>query len=1713
MAHLLSGTKLNACVYLRKCFEQDPGAAIEHVHAICDELLNPEDSGANRETAVDWLQILFACYSNGNYQEFSAKLTNVDSSPLCGCVWTADFVAYRCRTCATSPCMSLCAACFERGNHKGHDYNIFRSEAGGACDCGDASVMHKSGFCSHHGPNRISPKPLPTGYLNVAKVLLDRMVLFLCHVLRSLSANVLSPETFQVNFPGNLKHLFTFMLELIKLGSVIRSHLCNLLLNEPLYVSLLNCRGYKCVEDNSNHICKLHAISVREFSKSVQTLRKPLIPEEIRNREYFDRPLQYRRYLDELTYWIVRYEFPEPLILILLNLLPDLKFKCEFARSFTQHYSRIASSLTNSVDVSQLSNRVVHISVQLFSNDEIALTLTNDAHLLQIFMIAAHNIIFPILEPSTTGESDFHQCVMTQSNEVRNNAYWPIFSDFINVLSHKKCVIKFLSNPDLLNCWIQLMLGFSGMDLMKREMQSHIEFESNSTLLAFYTEREACASPLWCFLDVLQDGSTAHLTLSMCQTLLVGLTDFFDALGFETDLPFDQLSFHYPLHRYLALFISNALVHQGVEIEDIKLKLSENDALKIMQHPLHVLVAMYEVQCGMWIRNGAVISTQSLAYKQYFFCTFLIDADIYLLQFCALLVSPDVFITNIFERCRVTNCLTILNEIDESMAPPGAPDSDRRPKMLESAFLLLVSLLGIKTNVGLQAEEIIESEAVVLLTSKECTYSSLHDHIPQCHESHSGTKLQHNTEILVNCLQKLAIKKEGGAMEQTTYVPNEKSWQLYDPIFTEHRTLYKRHIRQAHENYCRYLKSTGKLGPDVPNADVWPPYKEITAPSGVHSNLVSLLHCSTLHAFIYIILYKSLHEHEVVTDTTLALSLHLLEASLRLSPNNSGPTSTSNLSRNTGFSSWFDSNDMQQNIMKVIDQIEAPSYQDSGLPLSVLHAGESILSLLLKLFDKFSEQPAAFSLDRDSHMTFSHNLDPPIRCNVIRKVLNLAASLSKNIEQNIKVIYKTLHPVMSSVTSPNTHTLSAADERMRRRLQAREAQKKMMNQIKLQQKQFIENNEDNLTVVDEGMNDVTMTDVNAQPSYECCICGSSEATRRGDDASDFGLICVVQPSTLLGHKKQTPKRPTPKKPNNLGKPENFATFCEKVEIKSRFVSLRSPADLPEEGGSLAPVGGCHVTTCGHHVHIACHAVYMESLSRDQFPFLMMDNQQFFKCPLCRQVSNLVLQCTTSSEEREFHDHPPLFSIAESYYEVYEKCKDYMSGPTLKNTYTAFLAVFDHALLQLGGSLLSPAVEDISKTALKAVVERKIPIDSLCYMLINNIEKPTHNVEDQWRETFGGGLQVNNATPILCLDTSALFVRLIMDLLNTDPNYKKSPHLGSNLGMYQSYVQDVYNLTFIQALVRINCKFSDDERRAWRSGTSTGFKFVGSNLECLISHVIRSLPPRLFQAAKQPPPSVFTTVFSNQSIFTLIEEHLLPFMRHASLIQHHVIRSGEALPIHERGRAEFVELAMYLGLSKVSTDGDVDVVKCLDWKNNDSKSLISSWCSKLLLPGGSSYTTRYQTLTASNTWHAPKLLDLPDEYSSLFLTFRQTECKKCGKVPKDPALCLVCGEYVCYKSPCKPDKIPYAACRHARRCGAGTGIFLLINTSYVVIIRGHKACMWGTLYLDAHGEEDRGWSRGKPLYLKRERLLVLERQWIYHSFDNSCKNWMVHSQKL
>lgn len=134
---------------------------------------------------------------------------------------------------------------------------------------------------------------------------------------------------------------------------------------------------------------------------------------------------------------------------------------------------------------------------------------------------------------------------------------------------------------------------------------------------------------------------------------------------------------------------------------------------------------------------------------------------------------------------------------------------------------------------------------------------------------------------------------------------------------------------------------------------------------------------------------------------------------------------------------------------------------------------------------------------------------------------------------------------------------------------------------------------------------------------------------------------------------------------------------------------------------------------------------------------------------------------------------------------------------------------------------------------------------------------------------------------------------------------------------------------------------------------------------------------------------------------------------------------------------------------------------------------------------------------------PRLIDLPVQYDELYSQMTGVKCDRCGKAPCDPGLCLLCGEYLCCGDACctRPF-IPHGpqvgeCTRHAAECGGGIGIVLLLDQCRVAIIGGSMAAYFPSPYVDAHGEEDVGLQRGRPLRLDAARYKYLESLWANH----------------
>lgn len=102
-----------------------------------------------------------------------------------------------------------------------------------------------------------------------------------------------------------------------------------------------------------------------------------------------------------------------------------------------------------------------------------------------------------------------------------------------------------------------------------------------------------------------------------------------------------------------------------------------------------------------------------------------------------------------------------------------------------------------------------------------------------------------------------------------------------------------------------------------------------------------------------------------------------------------------------------------------------------------------------------------------------------------------------------------------------------------------------------------------------------------------------------------------------------------------------------------------------------------------------------------------------------------------------------------------------------------------------------------------------------------------------------------------------------------------------------------------------------------------------------------------------------------------------------------------------------------------------------------------------------------------------LTTLPYRLETLFEESIKHKCAKCGLVPLEPGLCLICGVLVCSQSYCCSDEDRGECNLHMLSCGGKVGMYLLIKKSCILILSHDNGHFMNPPYLDAHGEVDLG----------------------------------------
>ncbi|XP_015603280.1 E3 ubiquitin-protein ligase Ubr3 isoform X2 [Cephus cinctus] len=1852
---LMNKGKRGAAAYIHaECSNPAIGTGCpQHLNELLDILLNPGKAIDDWDT-IDWCKWLMA--GGRTPDEFANTVRIYDNATTCGLVWTPNFVAYRCRTCGISPCMSLCTECFKNGNHDHHDFNMFLSQAGGACDCGDTSVMKETGFCDKHGPKAaVNKSAAPSDLMCVAEAMMPRIILRLIQHLRE-NCKVRASD-YRVAIQDADAYL-TMLLDLNNMGALMRHVMTSALTNPQKYRGLIDPSLSSGLSEYDSYCQDSNKI----YQDAVKSLPNPEPPDEYKECASLQEHLEHTTFLEELVFWTVAYEFPQKLVCLLLNMLPDPDYKEALTRAFVLHYSRISMMLERSTDPDTLSNRVVHVSVQLFSNEDLALRMVDQLKLLHVMVISLKYMMSKIVIQNTLHDPDnnFHYVVDCGRQVMKEHCYWPLVSDLNNVLSHKPVAVRFMSDDTLLKMWFDFLSMFQGMNVNQRELSQHVEFEPNTYYAAFSAELEASAYPMWALVTHLTGPETVALSRRVLSFCLTALQDWLDVVNYTYPTVSDslQVSFHLPLHRYFAVFLCRAVRLQGATLHEL---LPPTDMLHLMMmHPLRVQVAFYEILHGLWVRNGLQIKGQAMTYIQCNFCNSMVDADLYLLQICATKLQPDVFLKTIIEKFHVREWMSL----SHYPAPQNEYlEGEHDTPMLESCLTFLATLVNVRTNLGLSDPETSYLEMVTLLCMGDKTHSQLMELMPE----RCGTTQNRDFEsVLAEVAQYRAPNLEAsGNMQQGMYGPKPRVWdELFDPLHVLLRAVHRRDFQISMDRFTEYVKQTGKL---KSSATPWPPFRHPAPVSAEYDDPRLVLRSRVFHAMILIILYKAVNGHNI-SEHVMALTIYLLEMAVmtaEVPDKDANPLcqytgGSSRVIKDMDLSGWYESDNLSENLRTIIPRVtlvqEAePSSSDSdfeweiqgemsevstslmlndgnddgsmtvlalpaadsntdmvgeqpALPAApprpavlagneivvaqpmyprlstsgvttteivpstsnahkhfkrrdpqvgpvqpqMVKVGESIISLLLKLHSQLSGVPDSYNPDQPTQMeneagsssSSASTYEPRIGDGpfFISQLLKKIANLDLACKDNINETRNKLWPRMQECEDEQRARENREREERRRR--AKERQQKLMAEFANKQKQFMEKAMETDEAGVSGMDwdqEAGPTKLASKKEYDCVIC--NQTTPSSED-KPMGLVVLVQATSVIGHERRQEERlvlPTSIADPSIPKDTRSSSFDYRMDqMNQHFDAFSSLLSV-----NLGWEGGVHVQTCGHHLHLDCLKSYLQSLRGQQRQQSLAVDRGEYLCPLCRQLANSVLplspqigECaavvrsrhaspTTILSElnnflKEIQRNPISSNLAvamgkameDMTSSAYLKYKQKNCTPSHQSLFLFVTSIartnFEVEIVQRGGSLCVPRPSTMPLTPKRDCIVALLHVLAMHARVLT-----TWPVHHTWQELAGLPLDptpleltpLQKEVPLLLKDPTALLLQFILLLpLHLDQTY------------FSSVVKVVYNLLYYQVIVQVSCSMTQAERNSILRRGKTGDRNPKS-LEAVLHNVISYLSESNLYSNT----NIFGSPSTSSSTYcfrvkTRIEQQIqtlcLPFLRVAALLRYHLYE--QPIPLVQTPQTEFVRLVYYLELVTEGMGWDsFNAAVALNWQSNEASVQVPRfWCDQYIaLVNRNEMVARSLIVDHHITWQMPKLLSLPREYEKIFTYYHERQCRQCQSVPQEISICLLCGTIVCLKQNCCKQQNVCEAVQHAMDCGAGTGIYLVVTSTYIIVIRGRRACLWGSLYLDDFAEEDRDLKRGKPLYLSPERYQLLEQQWLAHRFDHTKKTWVWHRDAL
>ncbi|KAA8518905.1 hypothetical protein F0562_016321 [Nyssa sinensis] len=202
----------------------------------------------------------------------------------------------------------------------------------------------------------------------------------------------------------------------------------------------------------------------------------------------------------------------------------------------------------------------------------------------------------------------------------------------------------------------------------------------------------------------------------------------------------------------------------------------------VMEHPLRIRVFCAEVHAGMWRKNGDAAILSCEWYRSVRWSELGSELDLFMLQCCAALAPPDLYVSRILGRFGLSNYLSL--NLEQS--------SEYEPILVQEMLTLIIQIVKERRFCGLTAAECLQRELIYKLAIGDATHSQLVKSLPRDHSK---------IDQLQETLDRISVYSNPTGMNQGMYKLRQAFWKELDLY---HPRWNPRDLQFAEERYLRF---------------------------------------------------------------------------------------------------------------------------------------------------------------------------------------------------------------------------------------------------------------------------------------------------------------------------------------------------------------------------------------------------------------------------------------------------------------------------------------------------------------------------------------------------------------------------------------------------------------------------------------------------------------------------------------------------------------------------------------------------------------------------------------------------------------------------------------------------------------------------------------------------------------------------------------------